>query len=209
LPLQSPAHLCTLPWIISISTDLDRLILGTPGFHAVANSRVWQRHDDERAPVQYFLPGSTLHLGTYLSTEGNMPPHALFNGCAQAPARATHQSQSNLGPHSAHVPDSSGVQDFDPYNYTGARWLRNDNQQRQLRYINFDFTALSEKVLALSGAKSVTNCEKIEGGSHRIFLFTCDNGNRIVARLPCKPAGPPSLTTASEVATTRYRQPTL
>jgi hypothetical protein len=135
--------------------------------------------------------------------------HRMPYSTATPTGPATHQSQSSLGPHSAHVPDAIGVQDFDPYNYTGARWLRNDNQQRQLRYINFDFNALSEKVLALSGAKSVTNCEKIEGGSHRIFIFTCDNGNRIVARLPCKPAGPPSLTTASEVATIRYRQPTL
>ncbi|OQD73295.1 hypothetical protein PENDEC_c016G05910 [Penicillium decumbens] len=110
-------------------------------------------------------------------------------------------------PYSTDAPASPANQyDFDPYNYTGARWLRNDNQQRQLRYMNFDFSALSEKVLALSGAKSTTNCEKIEGGSHREFIYTFDNGNRTIARLPFKVAGPPSLTTASEVATIRYLQ---
>lgn len=121
---------------------------------------------------------------------------------------ATHNAQSNLAPRSGSVFDTEKVLDFDPYNYTGARWLLNDNLQRRRRYINFDFSELSEKVLALSDAKSITNCEKIEGSNHRVFTFTLHSGNRTIARLPFKVAGPPSLTTASEVATTRYRQST-
>ena len=134
--------------------------------------------------------------------------HSLSYSTEACTGSATHSAQPNPASRSGNVFDTEKVLDFDPYNYTGARWLVNDNLQRRLRYINFDFNELSEKVLALSDAKSITNCEKIEGSNHRVFTFTLDNGNRTIARLPFKVAGPPSLTTASEVATIRYRQST-
>jgi hypothetical protein len=36
------------------------------------------------------------------------------------------------------------------------------------------------------------------------FIFTTDNAKRVVAKLPFTPAGPPRLTTNSEVATMKY-----
>lgn len=56
------------------------------------------------------------------------------------------------------------------------------------------------------GADKVNGCEKLEGGSNRVFIFTLDNGKRLVARLPFPNAGPPTLTTGSEVATMKYRE---
>lgn len=95
---------------------------------------------------------------------------------------------------------------LDPHNYTSGRWLRHDKLQRDARYINFDFDKLCKKVIELChGATSVTSYEKNEGGFNRVFIFTCDNGQRIVARLPTRVAGPPGLTTNSEVATIKYR----
>lgn len=94
----------------------------------------------------------------------------------------------------------------DPYCYTSGRWLRHDKLERDARYIEFDFGALCQKVLALGrDAASIADCQKIEGGFNRVFIFTLDNGKRIVARLPFSIAGPAQLTTASEVATIRYR----
>ncbi|KAI7028389.1 hypothetical protein KC355_g1 [Hortaea werneckii] len=44
----------------------------------------------------------------------------------------------------------------------------------------------------------------MEGGFNKAFLFTMDNGERIVARIPTRIAGPRRLTTNSEVATMTY-----
>jgi hypothetical protein len=56
------------------------------------------------------------------------------------------------------------------------------------------------------GASSVTSYDKKEGGFNRVFIFHTDNAKRVVARLPFALAGPPRLTTNSEVATIKYRR---
>ena len=95
--------------------------------------------------------------------------------------------------------------DLNPYEYTSGGWLRNDRQQRQSRTLIFDLPSLSQRVVEVCrGATSITHCEKKEGGHNRVFVFTCDNAKRIIARLPMPMAGPPRLTTNSEVATITY-----
>jgi hypothetical protein len=54
------------------------------------------------------------------------------------------------------------------------------------------------------GAVSIASYEKKEGGFNKVFIFTTDNGKRIVARLPTRISGPPRLSTNSEVATITY-----
>lgn len=44
------------------------------------------------------------------------------------------------------------------------------------------------------------------GVFNRVFIFTMDNGRRIVAKLPFVLAGPSMLTTSSEVATIQHRE---
>jgi hypothetical protein len=91
---------------------------------------------------------------------------------------------------------------MDPQNYTAGRWLHHDKLQREARRIEFNFPALCEIALAFTpGAKTVVDCEKLEGGFNRSFIFTMDNDSKIVARLPTRVAGPPRLTTNSEAAT--------
>ncbi|KAJ5144279.1 hypothetical protein N7526_001787 [Penicillium atrosanguineum] len=99
------------------------------------------------------------------------------------------------------------VHGIDPHSYTSGRWLRNDDHERHIRRIDFDFDELCRKVLGLfDGAKYIRNCEKKEGGFNRVFIFTLDDDSRAVARLPFTFAGPAKLTTASEVATIQYLQ---
>lgn len=94
---------------------------------------------------------------------------------------------------------------IDPHSYTSGRWLRNDEGQRQIRRIDLNFDELCRKVMDLfSGARSITNCDKKEGGFNRVFIFTMDNGSRVVARVPFPFAGPTRLATVSEVATIQY-----
>lgn len=89
--------------------------------------------------------------------------------------------------------------------YTSGRFLRRDKQERDARYLAFDFHALRNRVLELCpGAVSIAKYEKQEGGHNIVFIFTCDNARRLVARLPTAMAGPAGLTTNSEVANIRY-----
>lgn len=94
----------------------------------------------------------------------------------------------------------------DPRVYSSGRWLRGDSLERQSRYIQFDFDALCKRATELCpGATSIVSCEKKEGGYNKVFIFTMNNTSRVVARLPTRIAGPPKLTTHSEVATIKYR----
>lgn len=96
---------------------------------------------------------------------------------------------------------------LDPRKYTSGRWLRRDELERNSRILNIDFDALRHRVIELCpGATSIARYEKKEGGYNRIFIFTCDNARRVVARLPTSVAGPARLTTNSEVATITYVQ---
>ncbi|KAI9682060.1 MAG: hypothetical protein M1817_000114 [Caeruleum heppii] len=97
--------------------------------------------------------------------------------------------------------------DLDPHNYTSGRWLRNDQLERASRYLMFDFDALCRRVLEVCPeAESIASYQKKEGGFNRVFIFTMNTGQRIVARLPFKLAGPSRLTTNSEVATIQHVQ---
>lgn len=96
---------------------------------------------------------------------------------------------------------------LNPHKYTKGRWLRRDKLERDSRILNFDFEALRKRVIQLCpGATAITRYEKEEGGCNRIFIFTCDNARRVVARLPTSVAGPARLTTNSEVATITYSE---
>jgi hypothetical protein len=93
----------------------------------------------------------------------------------------------------------------DPYRYTSGRWLNRDKLQREARYLKFDFPALCKKAVnACSGATKVIRYEKKEGGFNRVFILYLDNGERVVARVPFRIAGPRGLITNSEVATMAY-----
>ena len=83
-----------------------------------------------------------------------------------------------------------------PYEYTAGRWLRDDNLQRDARDDDFDFDALCRRVVEVCpGVTEIKKYEKKEGGLNRVFVFTCDNARRIVARLPTSVAGPLRLIT--------------
>lgn len=95
--------------------------------------------------------------------------------------------------------------DFDPYEYTSGRWLRNDAAQRDARHVRFDFAALCQKAIDASpGANKILQGVKMEGGFNRAFILHLDNGSSVVARIPFSVAGPPRLVTNSEVATIAY-----
>lgn len=94
-----------------------------------------------------------------------------------------------------------------PYDYTDGCWLHQDRVQREVRRVQFDFHALCKRVIELSPkAERITCCDKKEGGFNRVFIFSLDNGERLVARIPFSIAGPSRYTVSSEVATIEYRK---
>ena len=93
----------------------------------------------------------------------------------------------------------------DPHHYTSGRWLRSDELERRCRFVDFDFTELCKRAIDVCpGAKHLLRYEKKEGASNRVFVMVMDNDAKVVARVPFSVAGPPRLTTNSEVATMAY-----
>ncbi|CAI7626137.1 unnamed protein product [Penicillium bialowiezense] len=89
--------------------------------------------------------------------------------------------------------------------YTSRRWLVGEKAQQQLRFVKFDLDGLCR--LAAACFSNVTRCVRVvkrEGNFNKALLLTMDDGNEVIAKIPCPNAGPPSLTTASEVATLKF-----
>ena len=86
-----------------------------------------------------------------------------------------------------------------------GRWLHHDKLQREARSLSFDFHALCGRVVsACPGATSISHFTNFEGGYNIVYIFTCDNATRAVAKLPMSVAGPVNLVINSEVATIEY-----
>lgn len=65
--------------------------------------------------------------------------------------------------------------------------------------------ALCQTAAAAGGDTSqIIAIEKMEGGFSKAFLMRKANGTEVIAKVPCRIAGPPSLTTAGEVGVLEY-----
>lgn len=82
------------------------------------------------------------------------------------------------------------------------------DEQRQLaqRFVKFDVDNLCSRAASLfSPQTQCANIVKLEGNFNKALLITMNDGNEVIAKIPCPNAGTPSLTTASEVATLKFR----
>ncbi|KAL9094147.1 MAG: hypothetical protein Q9165_003562 [Trypethelium subeluteriae] len=98
------------------------------------------------------------------------------------------------------------VTEDDLFNYKAQRWLWNERDQLQRRYLRFDLKALIKVVEDAAGSGST--CAEIsklpEGNFNKTFLVTMQNRHQVIARLPNPNAGRSHYTIASEVATMDY-----
>jgi hypothetical protein len=92
------------------------------------------------------------------------------------------------------------------FSYKAQRWLWNEREQLQRRYVRFDFAALIRVVEdAISPDASCIGFKKLpEGNFNKTFIATMQDGREVIARLPNPNAGRPHYTIASEVATMAY-----
>jgi hypothetical protein len=133
------------------------------------------------------------------------PRHRADSSSVETPARSSsryHGVQATSSPNEA-----IAQMNLNPHEYTSGRWLHRNKEQTEARYIQFDYDALCRKAVEqCPGSQSVAECKKIEGGFNRVFLFTMDDEQTLIARLPFSLAGPSRLVIHSEVATIAYSE---
>ncbi|PWY70738.1 hypothetical protein BO83DRAFT_389943 [Aspergillus eucalypticola CBS 122712] len=85
--------------------------------------------------------------------------------------------------------------------YTNGHFLVNEEHQLARHYVKFDVDALCSVAAALGDVPSpVASVKKMEGGFSKALLMKKENGSEVVAKIPCRIAGPVGLITASEYA---------
>ncbi|KAH5433184.1 hypothetical protein HBI32_055360 [Parastagonospora nodorum] len=94
--------------------------------------------------------------------------------------------------------------------YTSGRWLWNEREQLQARFRRFDIPSLQQAACQAVGAEKCISIEKIgEGNYNKAFRLEMEDGRKVIAKAPHPNAGPPSITTASEVATMEFARTVL
>jgi hypothetical protein len=94
--------------------------------------------------------------------------------------------------------------------YTSGRWLWNEREQLQARFRRFDVPSLQQAACQAVGAEKCISIEKIgEGNYNKAFRLEMEDGQKVIAKVPHPNAGPPSITTASEVATMEFARTVL
>ncbi|KAF2877050.1 kinase-like domain-containing protein [Massariosphaeria phaeospora] len=91
------------------------------------------------------------------------------------------------------------------FRYTNGRFLVDEENQCRKRNVRFDISSLCELVGNLcETASPVIAIDKLEGGFSKALLMKRADGTELVAKIPCRNAGLPYYTTASEVAVLHY-----
>ncbi|OSD08746.1 hypothetical protein PYCCODRAFT_1401461 [Trametes coccinea BRFM310] len=91
------------------------------------------------------------------------------------------------------------------FSYTSSRWLCNDEDEREARYVAFDPHALQRIACESVGAEECVSWQKIgEGAFNRVFLLKFNNGVEAAVRIPFPNVGNVGRSVASEVATMCY-----
>ncbi|KAL6704899.1 Phosphotransferase enzyme [Coniothyrium glycines] len=91
------------------------------------------------------------------------------------------------------------------FQYTSGRWLWNEREHLEARQRWFSVPNLQQVACRATGAETCILVEKIgEGNYNKAYRLEMDNGQKIIAKVPHPNAGPPVLTTSSEVATMEF-----
>ncbi|KAK3724179.1 hypothetical protein LTR37_001304 [Vermiconidia calcicola] len=88
------------------------------------------------------------------------------------------------------------------FSYDSGRWLWDEEEQLHKRYKRFNVDHLHQIAAKASGARRCISMSKLnEGNSNKAFRLVMDDNTAVIAKIPSPNAGPPTWTTASEVAT--------
>ncbi|RDW64359.1 uncharacterized protein DSM5745_09770 [Aspergillus mulundensis] len=132
-------------------------------------------------------------------------PCSCRRAAHSAPIKPAFAQSKRLFHQTIPMKQSSGSKDL--FRYTSGRWLVDEKVQQQARYVKFNLDQLCRLAATqFSDTAKCTRVVKLEGNFNKALLLTMDDGNEVIAKLPCPNAGPQSLTTASEVATLKFLQ---
>ncbi|KAF2673610.1 phosphotransferase family protein [Microthyrium microscopicum] len=96
------------------------------------------------------------------------------------------------------------------FQFTRGRFLYNERKQFLQREVRFDMNKLAQIAVELLGAQRCEQIQKFPDGLfNKAYLFTMDDGQEIVGKVPNPNAGIAHYTTASEVATLDFVRNTL
>lgn len=87
------------------------------------------------------------------------------------------------------------------YSYTSGRWLYNEQQQLEKRYVKFDVPALQHTASHIVGSRCIQMTKIPEGMYNKVFSLKMENSREVLARIPNPNAGNSQYVVASEVAT--------
>ncbi|GES59319.1 phosphotransferase enzyme family protein [Aspergillus terreus] len=91
------------------------------------------------------------------------------------------------------------------FTYTNGHFLIDEDHQFSRRYRKFNLDALCDIAARAGGSTCrITAIEKLEGRFSKALLMKREDGSELIAKVPCRIAGPAYLTTASEVGTLEY-----
>ena len=96
------------------------------------------------------------------------------------------------------------------FNFTRARFVRDEAGEMARRRVKFDMNELARIAAKTVGSEHCVNVQKYPDGMYsKAFLMTMDDGKEVVAKVPNPNAGLAHYTTASEVATMHFVSPLL
>ncbi|KAH7345910.1 hypothetical protein BKA66DRAFT_517139 [Pyrenochaeta sp. MPI-SDFR-AT-0127] len=91
------------------------------------------------------------------------------------------------------------------FKYTNGRFLANEAEACNRRYVRFDIDQLCAVAAGAGGGFSpIKAIDKMEGGFSKALIMQKEDGSEVVAKIPFSIAGPPKYTTASEVAVLKF-----
>ena len=91
------------------------------------------------------------------------------------------------------------------FNYTNGRFLANEAEACNRRYVQFDIDQLCAIAAAAGGSSSpIKAINKVEGGFSKALIMHKEDGSEVVAKIPFSIAGPSKYNTASEVAVLKF-----
>lgn len=91
----------------------------------------------------------------------------------------------------------------DLFRYTNGRFLVNEEYELAKRYSPFDIGALCQLVSSIINSP-VATIDKREGGHNKALFMTGENGETVIAKIPCPNIVPHEYGTASEVAVLKF-----
>ncbi|EAW06824.1 phosphotransferase family protein [Aspergillus clavatus NRRL 1] len=93
----------------------------------------------------------------------------------------------------------------DLFRYNNGRFLVNEGYELAKRYSPFNVDELCRVVSSLPRmAAPIARIEKKEGGYNKALLMTAENGEMVLAKVPCRNIVPRGYGTASEVAVLKF-----